>query len=107
MGQDPDDFSDSETIDLQRNLAKMWLTNSIDTPAYAETLSHFVGKPMVSDHEHSEPFMEIPNGFVIAEISKQRDVEWDEYLTPETQNQDSVDILLKHIPFDLEEELII
>jgi len=99
----PDDYSNFEVIDLQRDLAKMWITNSIDDNAYANTLKHLINSPDKISSEKSEPFMEIPNGFVIAEISKPKDIRWDEYLNQETQNQDSLDILLEHIPFNLEE----
>ena len=101
----PDDFSDSEVIELQRSLAKMWIINSIDDEAYATTLKHFIDTPIVDQSETHEPFMEIPNGFVIAETSKPKDIEWDEYLNPETQNQDNLNNLLNYIPFDLEEQV--
>ena len=89
----PDDYSDSEVIDLQRSLAKMWVTNSIDDSAYANTLKHLINSPGNDNSVDYEPFMEIPNGFVIGEISKSKDVEWNEYLQPEIQNQDNLAIL--------------
>ena len=100
----PDDYSNVEVIDLQRDLAKMWVTNSIDDAAYAETLIHLINSPDEINAEKTEPFMEIPNGFVIAELSKPKDIEWDEYLNKDTQNQDHLSTLLEHIPFNLEEQ---
>jgi len=100
-----DDFSDSEIIELQRSLAKMWIVNSIDDEAYATTLKHLIDTPIVDNSETHKPFMEIPNGFVIAETSKPKDIEWDEYLNPETQNQDNISNLINYIPFDLEEQV--
>ena len=100
-----DDYSDTKVIELQRNLAKMWVTNSIDDSAYANTLKHLIDAPIDGTSENYVPFMEIPNGFVIAETSKPRDVEWNEYLQPEIQNQDNLAILQNYIPFDLEEQV--
>jgi len=101
----PDDYSNNEVIELQRNLAKMWITNSIDDNSYATTLKHLIDAPIVDNSETFESFMEIPSGFVIAETSKPKDIEWDEYLDPEIQNQDNLMELKNYIPFDLEEEV--
>ena len=51
-----------------------------------------------------KPFMEIPNGFVIAETSKPQDIEWNEYLNPES-SQDNLNKLIDYIPFDLEQQV--
>lgn len=99
----PEDFSDSKIINLQRDLAKMWIKNEIDDNAFSNTLKNFVDGPIENDHEYAEPFMEIKNGFVIAEKSKPKDIQWDEYLEPETQNQDYTHLLYEYIPFNLEE----
>ena len=101
----PDDYSDTEVIELQRSLAKMWITNSIDDGAYTNTLKHLIDSPTKDVSEHYVSFMEIPNGFVIAEASKPKDVKWNEYLQPEIQNQDNLAILQNYIPFDLEEQV--
>jgi hypothetical protein len=100
----PDDYSDTEVIELQRGLAKMWITNSIDDDAYANTLKHLIDTPMENNYESYQPFMEISNGFVIAEISKPSDIEWNEYLHSELQNQDNLIKLQNYIPFNLEEQ---
>jgi hypothetical protein len=99
----PEDFSDSKIINLQRDLAKMWIKNEIDDNAFSNTLKNFVDGPIENDHEYAEPFMEIKNGFVIAEKSKPKDIQWDEYLEPETLNQDYTHLLYAYIPFNLEE----
>ena len=99
----PEDFSDSKIINLQRDLAKMWIKNEIDDNAFTNTLKNFVDGPIANDHELDEPFMEIKNGFVIAEKSKPKDVEWDEYLESETQNQDYTHLIYEYIPFNLDE----
>jgi hypothetical protein len=101
----PDNYSDTDVITLQRSLAKMWVTNSIDDIAYANTLKHLIDSPMDDNEETHEPFMEIPNGFVIAEISKPKDIEWNEYIQSDIQYQDNLSILKNYIPFDLEEEV--
>jgi hypothetical protein len=101
----PDAYSDTEVIELQRSLAKMWITNSIDDDAYTNTLKHMIDPPIAHNSETHQPFMEIPNGFVIAEVSKTKDIEWNEYLNPETQNQDNLSNLLNYIPFNLEEQV--
>ena len=99
----PEDFSDSKIINLQRDLAKMWIKNEIDDNAFSNTLKNFVDGPIENDPEFAEPFIEIKNGFVIAEKSKPKDVEWDEYLEPETQNQDNISLIIEYIPFNLDE----
>jgi len=101
----PDDFSDAKIIDLQRNIAKMWTTNEIDDNAYANTLKNFVDTPTDFGNEENKPFMKIENGFVIAEISKPKDIEWDEYLNPESLNHDETHLILQHIPFNLDENV--
>ena len=101
----PDDFSDSKVIDLQRNIAKMWITNEIDDAAYVNTLRNFVDTPADFEDVEHKPFMEIENGFVIAEASKEKDVEWDEYLNPESLEEDYTHLLLDYIPFNLDENV--
>jgi len=99
----PEDFSDSKIIDLQRDLAIMWIKNEIDDNAYSNTLKNFVDGPIKIDSELTKPFIEIKNGFVIAEKSKPKDIQWDEYLESETQNQDYTYLLYEYIPFNLDE----
>jgi hypothetical protein len=100
----PDDFSDSNIIDLQRSIAKMWISNEIDDSAYVNTLKNFVDTPIDYTETEHAPFMKIENGFVIAETSKPKDVKWDEYLNSESQNQDTVNLLLDYIPFSLDDD---
>jgi hypothetical protein len=99
----PEDFSDSKIINLQRDLTKMWIKNEINDNAFYNTLINFVEGPIKNDHQFVEPFMKIKNGFVIAEKSKLKDVEWDEYLEPETQNQDYTHLISEYIPFYFDE----
>ena len=101
----PDNYSDSKIIDLQRNIAKMWITNEIDDIAYVNTLKNFVDTPTDFEDSEHEPFMKIENGFVIAEVSKVKDVEWNEYLNPESLEQDYTQLLVDHIPFNLDENV--
>ena len=101
----PDDFSDSKIIDLQRNIAKMWITNEIDDNAFTNTLKNFVDTPTDFANEEYESFMKIENGFVIAENSKPKDVTWDEYLNTESENEDNTQLIIDHIPFNLDEDV--
>lgn len=101
----PDDFSDYQIIDLQRNLAKMWTTNEIDDNAFLNTLKNFVDSPINLDYETHEPFMNIENGFVIAESSKPTDTTWDEYLNSKSLGENNTKLLLDHIPFNLDETI--
>jgi len=101
----PDDFSDSKIIDLQRNIAKMWITNEIDDNAFTNTLKNFVDVPTDFTNEEHKPFMKIKNGFVIAENSKPKEVTWDEYLSTESVNEDDTQLIINHIPFNLNEDL--
>lgn len=98
----PDELPDAKMIDLQRDLAKMWIKNEIDDSAYSNTLRSFVDGTIESNDGSDEPFMYIKNGFVIAEKSKPKDIEWDEYLAQETENEDNTHLILEHIPFDLD-----
>jgi len=99
----PENFDDSNIINLQRDLAKMWIKNEMDDNAYTNTLKNFVDGPTEIDHDFIEPFMELNNGFVIAEKSKPKDVVWDEYLELETQNQDYTHLIYEYIPFNFDE----
>jgi len=99
----PENFDDSNIINLQRDLAKMWIKNEMDDNAYTNTLKNFVDGPIEIDHDFIEPFMEFNNGFVIAEKSKPKDVVWDEYLELETQNQDYTHLIYEYIPFNFDE----
>jgi len=101
----PDNFSDSKVVDLQRNIAKMWITNEIDDNAYVNTLKNFVDSPTEFEDVEHDSFMKIENGFVIAEVAKEKDVEWDEYLNPESLEQDYIQLLIDHIPFNLDENV--
>ena len=83
----------------------MWITNEIDDIAYVNTLQNFVAPPPEFEDSEQEPFMKIENGFVIAEVSKVKDVEWDKYLNPESLEQDYTQLLVDHIPFNLDENV--
>ena len=41
--------------------------------------------------------------FTSIQKSKLKDIQWDEYLKPETQNQDYTHLLYAYIPFNLDE----
>ena len=99
-----DDFSDSNIINLQRNIAKMWITNEIDDSAYLHTLENFIDTPTDFQNNDSLQLMQIKNGFVIAENSKPKDVTWDEYLNPDTNIEDNTNLIINQIPFSLDEE---
>ena len=101
----PNDFSDLQIINLQRDIAKMWITNEIDDSAYLSTLRNFVESPIDFEEEIHVPFMDIGNAFVIAEVSKPKDITWDEYLEPESNNEEETELILNYIPFDLEENV--
>ncbi len=101
----PDNFSDSKIIDLQRSIAKMWITNEIDDNAFTNTLKNFIDTPTDFGNEEHKPFIKIENGFVIAEISKPKDVTWDEYVNTELVNEDDIQLLIEHIPFNLDEDI--
>ena len=96
---------DSELINLQRELTKMWITNMIDDKAYTNTLKHLVDPQTENVSNVTEPFMKIPNGFVIAEFSKPKEIDWNEYLNHVTNEQKTLQPLLDYIPFNLEEKI--
>ena len=100
-----DDFADSKVISLQRDIAKMWITDEIDDSAYLSTLSNFIDSPADLEEEPHIPFMNIENGFVIAEISKPEDVTWDEYLDSKPLDENHSELLLSHIPFTLDGDI--
>ena len=99
----PDDLDSSKIIDMQRNMAKMWTANEIDDGAYINTLKNFIDAPTSHEHIEHEPFLDIENGFVIAEKSKPKDIEWDEYLNPSSFNQTNPQLIMNHIPLNLNE----
>ena len=101
----PDDYSNPEIIDLQRELAKMWITNMIDDEAYTNTLKHLVDAPTEGVSEVNEPLIKIPNGFVITETSKPREIGWSEYLNPPTPDKQSLQTLIDYIPSILEDKV--
>lgn len=102
----PEDFSNSEITVLQRNIAKMWITNEIDDHAYVNTLKNFVGiqKTDFGNEEHV-PFLKIENGFVIAEISKPEEIKWDEYLDSEDKTGDHTQLIVDQIPLNLDDSV--
>lgn len=99
------DTSNSELINLQRDLTKMWITNVIDDKAYENTLKHLVNPVTNSTSEDAKLALEFPNGFMIRELSKPTDANWKQYLDPITDNEKSFQSVLNYIPFNLKESV--
>jgi len=99
------DTSNSELINLQRDLTKMWITNVIDDKAYENTLKHLVNPVTNSSSEDAKLALEFPNGFMIRELSKLTEANWKQYLDPITDNEKSFQSVLNYIPFNLKESV--
>lgn len=92
---------DTQAVDMQRSLTTMWLTGEIDDNAYVETLKNIVDTP-VETFEHVVPFLDIPNGFVIAEVSKNIETDWNELLNPDSSEQERMEALIDYITVQLD-----
>ena len=98
--------SDSELINLQRDLTKMWITNTIDDKAYENTLKHLVNPETNSTSEEVKLSLEFPNGFMIRELSKPTEVDWKQYLNPITDKEKTFQALLNYVPFNLKDPVV-
>ena len=96
---------DSELISLQRDLTKMWITNTIDDNIYQNALKHLVNPTTNSTSEDIKLALEFPNGFMIREISKPTEVDWQQFMNPKVDNEKTFDSVLNYIPFNLKEPL--
>ena len=99
------DRSNSELINLQRELTKMWITSTIDDKAYENTLKHLVNPVINSTSEEAKLALEFPNGFMIRELSKPSEIDWNQYLNPITDKEKSFQSLLNYIPFNLKDPI--
>lgn len=98
-----DGIIDSDVIELQRDLTKMWLTGMIDDIAYVETVKRLVDPPQPDDSELEAQFT-VPNGFVIPEVSRAQEVDWEDLLnSKEGIKDENMDYLLNLIPFEPQE----
>jgi hypothetical protein len=97
------DHPDSDLINLQRELTKMWITNSIDDKAYENTLTLLVNPIVNSTSEEAQLALEFPNGFMIRELSKPIETDWKQYLNPITNKDESFQTLLNFVPFNLKD----
>jgi hypothetical protein len=97
------DTTNSELINLQRDLTKMWITNAIDDKAYENTLKHLVNPVVNSESEDAKLALEFPNGFMIRELSKPTDTDWKQYLEPIADKEKSFQTLLNYVPFNLKD----
>lgn len=91
---------DSDVIELQRDLTKMWITGMIDDTAYVETVKRLVDPPLPTDSEFDEQFS-ISGGFIIPEVSRIQEVDWESHLNQnEGLKQENMDYLMNLIPFE-------
>ncbi len=97
--------SDSELINLQRDLTKMWITNTINDKAYENTLKHLVNPVNNSTSEEIKLSLEFPNGFMIRELSKPTEIDWEQYLNPNTDKEKTFQTLLNYVPFNLKDPM--
>jgi hypothetical protein len=97
------DQSDSKLIDLQRDLTKMWITNTIDDKAYETTLKSLVNPAINYTSDEIKLSLEFPNGFMIRERSMPTEVEWKQYLDKNTDKDKAFADLLNFIPFNLKD----
>lgn len=99
-------IANSELINLQRDLTKMWITNAIDEKVYENTLKHLVNPETNSTSEEIKLSLEFPNGFMIRELSKPTDVDWKQYLNPTIDKEKTFQSLLNYVPLNLKDPVV-
>ncbi len=72
----------SPTIELQREVTNLWVTGSIDDYAFVATIKHLVDPPIEKNFDDVAIFLEMENGFIISELVKKTETDWQEYLNP-------------------------
>jgi len=72
----------SNTIELQREITNLWVTGAIDDTAFVATLKHLVDPPIEKNFDDVAYFLEMENGFIISELVKKTETDWQEYLNP-------------------------
>ncbi len=72
----------SNTIELQREITNLWVTGAIDDTAFVATIKHLVDPPIEKNFDDVAYFLEMENGFIISELVKKTETDWQEYLNP-------------------------
>ena len=99
-------IANSELINLQRDLTKMWITNAIDEKAYENTLKHLVNSETNSTSEEIKLSLEFPNGFMIREFSKPTEIDWKQHLNSITDKEKTFQAVLNYVPFNLKDPVV-
>jgi len=83
----------SPTIELQREVTNLWVTDSIDDAAFVATIKHLVDPPLEKNFDQVATFLEMENGFVISELVKKIETDWQEYLNPLEKEETLIPLL--------------
>lgn len=71
-----DDIINTKLIKMQKEYTKLWVSNVIDDKTYVESIMNLIDAPIDNPTHAASPYMFIPNGFVIADISKSSPIGW-------------------------------
>ena len=58
------------------------MTGAIDDTAFVATIKHLVDPPIEKNFDDVAYFLEMENGFIISELVKKTETDWQEYLNP-------------------------
>lgn len=71
-----DDLVNSKLISMQKQYTKLWVSGTIDDDTFITSIKNWIYSPSDLNSETDTPYMFIPNGFVIADISKSSPDNW-------------------------------
>ena len=94
----------SHTIELQREVTNLWVTEAIDDAAFVATIKHLVDPPLEKNFDQVATFLEMENGFVISELVKKTETDWQEYLNP-LEKEETLKPLLDYLTPPIESQL--
>ena len=94
----------TQVIELQREVTNLWVTGAIDDAAFVATIKHLVDPPLEKNFDQVATFLEMENGFVISELVKKTETDWQEYLNP-LEKEETLKPLLDYLTPPIESQL--
>ncbi len=82
----------------------MWLDGSLDDESYIESLKNIVDPEMQETQYSENPYLQLENGFVIAEVAKNVEIDWQEHLNPGDVDQ-RIQALVSFFPTEYVDEV--
>ncbi len=71
-----DDILNEKLVNMQKEYTKLWVSNVIDDQTYVKSILNLIDSPVDNPKHTANTYMSIPNGFVIADISKSSPIGW-------------------------------